>query len=142
MSCYCWGPLLFDARVDGCLAAALWAYARRRSVSQIVTSHGLCHLWGHCPNIIGPLAHWSRLSFRNGTATGSLLLIATTSAPSPSASLAQLVEHALRKRMVVGSIPTGGLATAGDTETGPGLNSCSWWPMLGDFDSAGICCAR
>ena len=26
-----------------------------------------------------------------------------------SASLAQLVEHALRKRMVVGSIPTGGL---------------------------------
>ena len=25
MSCYCWGPLLFDARVDGCLAAALWA---------------------------------------------------------------------------------------------------------------------
>ena len=25
------------------------------------------------------------------------------------ASLAQLVEHALRKRMVVGSIPTGGL---------------------------------
>ena len=59
-----------------------------------------------------------------------------------SASLAQLVEHALRKRMVVGSIPTGGLATAGDADTGPGLNSCSWWPMLGDFDSAGICCAR
>ena len=29
--------------------------------------------------------------------------------PAPtSASLAQLVEHALRKRMVVGSIPTGG----------------------------------
>ena len=27
----------------------------------------------------------------------------------PQASLAQLVEHALRKRMVVGSIPTGGL---------------------------------
>ena len=26
----------------------------------------------------------------------------------PHASLAQLVEHALRKRMVVGSIPTGG----------------------------------
>ena len=26
------------------------------------------------------------------------------------ASLAQLVEHALRKRMVVGSIPTGGFA--------------------------------
>ena len=26
------------------------------------------------------------------------------------ASLAQLVEHALRKRMVVGSIPTGGCA--------------------------------
>jgi hypothetical protein len=26
------------------------------------------------------------------------------------ASLAQLAEHALRKRMVVGSIPTGGLA--------------------------------
>ena len=29
-----------------------------------------------------------------------------------SASLAQLVEHALRKRMVVGSIPTGGFITA------------------------------
>ena len=28
------------------------------------------------------------------------------------ASLAQLVEHALRKRMVVGSIPTGGLSLA------------------------------
>ena len=27
---------------------------------------------------------------------------------APDASLAQLVEHALRKRMVVGSIPTGG----------------------------------
>ena len=27
-----------------------------------------------------------------------------------NASLAQLVEHALRKRMVVGSIPTGGLS--------------------------------
>ena len=29
-----------------------------------------------------------------------------------SASLAQLVEHALRKRMVVGSIPTGGFIAA------------------------------
>ena len=29
-----------------------------------------------------------------------------------NASLAQLVEHALRKRMVVGSIPTGGSITA------------------------------
>ena len=29
-----------------------------------------------------------------------------------SASLAQLVEHALRKRMVVGSIPTGGFTAA------------------------------
>ena len=28
----------------------------------------------------------------------------------PLASIAQLVEHALRKRMVVGSIPTGGFA--------------------------------
>ena len=30
------------------------------------------------------------------------------------ASLAQLVEHALRKRMVVGSIPTGGWHRVGD----------------------------
>ena len=28
--------------------------------------------------------------------------------PTPVASIAQLVEHALRKRTVVGSIPTGG----------------------------------
>ena len=32
---------------------------------------------------------------------------------SPDASLAQLVEHALRKRMVVGSIPTGGFFAVG-----------------------------
>ena len=33
--------------------------------------------------------------------------------PDPiSASLAQLVEHALRKRMIVGSIPTGGSIAA------------------------------
>ena len=30
--------------------------------------------------------------------------------PATQASLAQLVEHALRKRRVVGSIPTGGFA--------------------------------
>ena len=47
-----------------------------------------------------------------------------------SASLAQLAEHALRKRMVVGSIPTGGLVTARETETDPGLNYCCWQPML------------
>ena len=70
---------------------------------------GLGHICGRCPNIIGPFARWSRISFRNGTATGHYLLVATNSAPLPSASLAQLAEHALRKRMVVGSIPTGGL---------------------------------
>ena len=32
------------------------------------------------------------------------------------ASLAQLAEHALRKRMVVGSIPTGGLANKAASE--------------------------
>ena len=69
---------------------------------------GLGHICGRCPNIIGPFARWSRISFRNGTATGHYLLVATNSAPLPSASLAQLAEHALRKRMVVGSIPTGG----------------------------------
>ena len=55
-----------------------------------------------------------------------------------SASLAQLVEHALRKRMVVGSIPTGGLVTARETEADLGLNSCSWRQTVGDSDSLGI----
>ena len=34
------------------------------------------------------------------------------------ASLAQLAEHALRKRMVVGSIPTGGFMMSAATEAG------------------------
>ena len=38
------------------------------------------------------------------------------------ASLAQLAEHALRKRMVVGSIPTGG-SRAGRGWSGGGVNS-------------------
>ena len=54
------------------------------------------------------------------------------------ASLAQLVEHALRKRMVVGSIPTGGLVTARKTEADLGLTSCSWRQNVGDSDSVGI----
>ena len=33
--------------------------------------------------------------------------------PTPEASLAQLAEHALRKRMVAGSIPAGGFVPAG-----------------------------
>ena len=38
-----------------------------------------------------------------------------------AASIAQLVEHALRKRMVVGSIPTGGLSCQ------PGPEICEQW---------------
>ena len=57
-----------------------------------------CACWGQStseslqPARLGP----TRLALRGHTAA--------------SASLAQLVEHALRKRMVVGSIPTGGLS--------------------------------
>ena len=79
---------------------------------------------------LGHLRICQAISFRSGTAAGHHLFVATTSAPSRSASLAQLAEHALRKRMVVGSIPTGGLVTARETETDPGLNSCCWRPML------------
>ena len=44
------------------------------------------------------------------------------------ASLAQLAEHALRKRMVVGSIPTGGSKSVG---SGPGrCNAHAWGPTL------------
>ena len=48
-------------------------------------------------------------SFYASTSHG---LLANFDGPSlTAASIAQLVEHALRKRMVVGSIPTGGLLT-------------------------------
>ena len=50
--------------------------------------------------------------FAHCTATGHYLLAATNSGELSSASLAQLAEHALRKRMVVGSIPTGGFIAA------------------------------
>ena len=127
--------------MDGCLAAALWAHVLGRSVFfQIVTSQGPGHIWGRCPNLIGPFALVKDI-FATGTATGHHLLNATSSAPSRSASLAQLAEHALRKRMVVGSIPTGGLVTARETEADLGLNSCSWRQNVGDADSVGICCA-
>ena len=47
-----------------------------------------------------------------------------------NASLAQLVEHALRKRMVVGSIPTGGLSCvfiqAGSITVGRKLSQHEW----------------
>ena len=47
------GALLFDARVDGCPAAALWA----RDWGA-VCSHELGHIRGRSPNITGPYAHW------------------------------------------------------------------------------------
>ena len=79
--------------------------------------------------------------FAHCTATGHYLLAATNSGELSSASLAQLAEHALRKRMVVGSIPTGGLITARETEADLGLTSCSWRQHVGDSDAVGIFCA-
>ena len=58
------------------------------------------------------------------------MFYATNAGPLPSASLAQLPEHALRKRMVVGSIPTGGLHMLSETGTDPGLSSCCWQPLV------------
>ena len=43
-----------------------------------------------------------------------LARLISTSTIACNASLAQLAEHALRKRMVVGSIPTGGWHRVGD----------------------------
>jgi hypothetical protein len=57
-----------------------------------------------------PLTLWhAQLSGRGVTHSG--VLAVTNPSPSylPVASLAQLAEHALRKRMVAGSIPAGGL---------------------------------
>ena len=68
--------------------------------------------------------------FANCTATGHYLLAATNSGELSSASLAQLAEHALRKRMVVGSIPTGGLHMLSETGTDPGLSPCCWQPLV------------
>ena len=93
---------------------------------------------GRSPNITGPYAPWvNDKLFANCTATGHYLLAATNSGELSNASLAQLAEHALRKRMVVGSIPTGGLHTLRETGTDPGLSPCCWQTIGGDFDSAG-----
>ena len=48
------------------------------------------------------------LCSRNRCAQKQIRLSGLAGPNAASASLAQLVEHALRKRMVVGSIPTGG----------------------------------
>ena len=118
-------------RLDGCLAAALRARVLGRSVSQSVTSPmGSVKSGAAVQTSLGHVRSCQAISFRSGTAAGHHLFVATTSAPSRSASLAQLAEHALRKRMVVGSIPTGGLVTATEAETDPGLNYCCWQPML------------
>ena len=99
----------FAACVDGCLAAALRARVLGRSVSQSVTSPmGSVKSGAAVQTSLGHVRICQAISFRSGTAAGHHLLVATTSAPSRSASLAQLAEHALRKCMVVGSIPTGG----------------------------------
>ena len=96
-------------RLDGCLAAALRARVLGRSVSQSVTSPmGSVKSGAAVQTSLGHVRICQAISFRSGTAAGHHLFVATTSAPSRSASLAQLAEHALRKRMVVGSIPTGG----------------------------------
>ena len=51
-------------------------------------------------------------SLGSSYASTSQELLANFDGPTlTAASIAQLVEHALRKRMVVGSIPTGGLLT-------------------------------
>ena len=121
----------FAACVDGCLAAALRARVLGRSAfSDCDKPWGSVISAAAVQTIIGPCAHWSRISFRSGTATGHHLLRANSSAPLPSASLAQLAEHALRKRMVVGSIPTGGLHTLRETETDRELSPCRWQPLL------------
>ena len=44
-----------------------------------------------------------------------------------AASIAQLAEHALRKRMVAGSIPTGGLSRSRQTR-----NRAAWLALVQD----------